>query len=171
MEIITAEISAHDYISGYRDVEKFIGFCRECPNYGRSWLCPPFDYDLDARLSPWSRVHIAGISVEVDGQRPVADAMMVLHPARVELSAYLLDYERSHGGLAFGFSGKCLYCDSCSRLACSACVHPDKARPSLEAYGFDVGATAEKLLGIKLEWACDGLLPRRLSLVGAVFLP
>lgn len=171
MEIITAEISARDYISGCRDVEKFIGFCRECPNYGRSWLCPPFDYDIEARLGPWTRVHIAGISIDVDGQRPVSKAMEVLQPARIELSRYLLDYERSHGGLAFGFSGKCLYCGKCSRLSGKPCLHPDKARPSLEAYGFDVGATAEKLLGVKLEWGHDGFLPGRLSLVGAVFLP
>lgn len=171
MEILTAEISAHDYIAGYRDVEKFIGFCRECPNYGRSWLCPPFDCDLDARLAPWTRVHIAGIRIDIDGRRPVSEAMQIMHPARMKLSRYLLDYEKAHGGLAFGFSGKCLYCEHCSRPEGRGCIHPDMARPSLEAYGFDVGATAGKLLGIKLEWGRDGFLPEHLSLVGAVFLP
>ena len=171
MEIITAEISAQDYISGYRDVEKFIGFCRECPNYGRSWLCPPFDYDIDARLKPWTKVHIAGVRIDVDGKRLVSEAMEIMHPARVELSRYLLNYEKANHGLAFGFSGTCLYCETCASLVGKPCLHPDKARPSLEAYGFDVGATAEKLLGIKLEWGHDGFLPTHLSLVGAVFLP
>lgn len=61
--------------------------------------------NIEAQSWPLSRVHIAGISIDVDGRRPVSKAMEVLQPARIELSRYLLDYERSHGGLAFGFSG------------------------------------------------------------------
>lgn len=27
------------------DIPKFLSFCRECPNYGHNWMCPPFDFD------------------------------------------------------------------------------------------------------------------------------
>lgn len=171
MKIITAEISSSEYIAHFRDADKFIHYCKECDNYGKSWLCPPFEYDVEARLTSWSKVLLAGTVIPVEAHTPISKAMTVLHPARVELSEYLLDAEVRHNGMALGFSGQCLYCRKCSRLSNMPCIHPDKARPSLEAYGFDVEATANKLLGIKLSWGHDGFLPDNLSLIGAVFMP
>ena len=171
MKIITADISASQYISQFRDVDKFIGFCRQCGNYGNSWLCPPFDYDIDEKLRPWTKVHVAGVTVDVAGKHQLSEAMVLLQPARIELSRYLLEKEQESKGLAFGFSGKCHYCNECGRPQGVPCRHTDKARPSLEAYGFDVGATAEQLLGIQLQWGKDGYLPEQLALIGAVFMP
>ncbi len=42
-------------------------------------------------------------------------------------------------------------------------------RPSLEAVGFDVSATARDVLGIELLWSTDGRLPQRITLVTALF--
>ncbi len=115
MKIITADISASQYISQFRDVDKFIGFCRQCGNYGNSWLCPPFDYDIDEKLRPWTKVHVAGVTVDVAGKHQLSEAMALLQPARIELSRYLLEKEQESRGLAFGFSGKCHYCKECGR--------------------------------------------------------
>lgn len=169
--MITREISASEYIYGFRDVEKFERCCRECDNYGKSWLCPPFGFDIDEKLRPWSKVLLAGVCVAVEAETPVSEAMRILRPASVVLSNYLLDIERQRGGMAMGFSGRCLYCNTCSRLSGQPCRHADLARPSLESFGFDVGATAERLLGIKLKWGHNNILPDQLSLIGGVFMP
>lgn len=109
--------------------------------------------------------------MDVAGKHQLSEAMALLQPARIELSRYLLEKEQESRGLAFGFSGKCHYCKECGRSQGVPCRHTDKARPSLEAYGFDVGATAEQLLGIQLQWGKDGYLPEQLALIGAVFMP
>lgn len=50
-----------------------------------------------------------------------------------------------------------------------SCRHPDKVRPSLEAFGFDLMKTSENLLGIKMVWGMDGMMPEYLTLVCGVF--
>ncbi|MFR2062233.1 MAG: DUF2284 domain-containing protein [Alistipes sp.] len=37
-------------------------------------------------------------------------------------------------------------CPGCNR----PCLHPDKVRPSLEAFGFDIARTLSELFGIEL---------------------
>ena len=40
-----ATIAADEFISRYRDVERIRQYCLQCPGYGTSWGCPPFDFD------------------------------------------------------------------------------------------------------------------------------
>lgn len=167
--LITSDLSAAEYIAGYRDAAKFEALCRQCPNYGRSWLCPPFNYDVDDLLSPYAKVHIAGMRIDIGRGHAIDEAMELMLPARIELSRYLLAREAELNGRACGFAGQCLYCQACSRHDGEPCRHPEWARPSLEAYGFDLGATASRLLGFDLQWATSDTLPERLALIGAVF--
>lgn len=53
--------------------------------------------------------------------------------------------------------------------ATAPCLHPDKVRPSLEAFGFDIGRTLSELFGIRLLWGKDGILPEYLMLVSGLF--
>ena len=43
----TAELPAAAYVARFRDAERVGGYCRECGNYGRSWGCPPFGFDME----------------------------------------------------------------------------------------------------------------------------
>ena len=38
-------LGVDEYISRFRDEKRFVEFCKQCPNYGNSWGCPPFDFD------------------------------------------------------------------------------------------------------------------------------
>ena len=40
-ERLETSIDIASYIDGYVDVERFLACCRECPNYGQLWSCPP----------------------------------------------------------------------------------------------------------------------------------
>ncbi len=169
-EILIAELDVRSFIEEYRNVPYFLELCKECGNYNNSWLCPPFDFDADARLTQWLNALIVLCRFDFPvGQNRVNCAMSLIRDTRIELEKRLLELESKYCGLAFGFSGECLQCHKCARLVGKPCIHPDKARPAIEAYGFNVAKTLKNLFDIDMEWAKDGILPSRLSIVGALF--
>lgn len=169
IEINTAEIAVKDYITGYRDTLRINALCRQCRNYGKVWMCPPFVFDADELLGRWSDALIVASSFHIPQGETLESGMEKLRAARKSLEENLLRYEKEVDGLAFGFSGECLHCSECTRIHGGECRHPELARPALEAYGFDVEKTVKELLGIELKWAPKGQLPDVITLVGAVF--
>ena len=170
VEEFTADISAEEYISGFRDPEKFTRFCRECRNWGAYWGCPPFDFDQEEYLRQWSQVHLLAVRITPDQSGlPLESAQEFIRPERLRIEALQRRWEREYGGRSFAFVGKCLYCESCTRPQGEPCRHPELVRPSLEAFGFDIGRTLEEILGLELVWGTDGKLPQYLTLVSGFF--
>ncbi len=169
-QILTTELSVMEYMRDYRDVPYFMDLCKQCGNYGNSWLCPPFEFDVNARLSRWENTLIVLCRFDLPkGDNRIECAMSLMRDNRVDLETRLLELENLYGGLAFGFSGECLQCKTCMRIKGKRCIHPDKARPAIEAYGFNVVKTLKNLFGIDIEWAKEGILSPTLSIVGALF--
>lgn len=171
-EDFTAELSVADYIARYRDAGRFIGYCRECRNFGHSWGCPPFDYEVDQLLGRYRTALLVATKITpAEGDRPLSDAGVLIRPERIRLERRLLDMENLYGGRSFAYVGSCLYCPegSCTRPSGKPCRHPALVRPSLEAYGFDIGKTASELFGIELKWGAQGRLPAYLTLVCGFF--
>ena len=170
VEEFTVEISADDYIRGFRDAEKFMGFCRDCGNYGKVWGCPPFDYDQEAYLRQWSQVRLLAVKITpAEKGLPLERVQDFIRPERIRIERLQREWERESGGRSFAFVGKCLYCESCTRPQGLPCRHPDLVRPSLEAFGFDIGKTLTDLFGIELRWSTDGRIPDYLTLVSGYF--
>jgi len=166
----TAEIAVKEYVARFRDVETFAECCRQCPNYGNLWTCPPFGYSTDDVLSRWKTALVVALNIVMD--KPgisLSEAWPAVRPVRVRLERRLLELEKEWGGTAFGFSGECLHCRECARKSGQPCRHPELVRPALEAYGFDVGKTVRELFGRELSWGSRGRMPARLTLVGALF--
>ena len=69
----------------------------------------------------------------------------------------------SHGA-AFAFAlALCVKCEECAYP--DPCLYPDLARPSMDAYGVDIGKTLEPL-NFNIEFSKDGeLLPAWYSMV------
>ena len=168
--ILTKGIAMAEYMAGNRDVRYFIELCKQCRNYGNSWLCPPFEFDVDDRLKRWNTAMIVLFRFERPKEADTPESVKALfREHRIEMEKRLLELERKYGGLAVGLSGECPLCDECARMKGAKCVHPDKSRPSLESFGFDIGKTMEALFGVQIEWAKEGKLPQIFSLVGALF--
>lgn len=168
----TASLPAADFIARFRDAERIAGYCRACPNYGRSWACPPFGFDLEEYLSGYATALIVATKITPAREgHPFSEAGRLIRPERVRHERLLLDMERRYGGRAFAYAGTCLYCPAgeCARIAGKLCRHPEWVRPSLEACGFDLCRTTGELLGIPLRWSGDGLLPEYLTLVSGFF--
>ena len=165
-----ADISVVEYIANYRNAESFIVYCRQCDNYGRRYGCPPFNYDVMKFIGQYRKLKILGFKIIPRTQLPLAKANDVIAAALPEMNRQLFEAEKVLDGFACGFVGKCIYCsETCARIEGKPCRHPDKVRPSLEAFGFDLMKTSEELLGIKMKWGHDGMMPEYLTLVCGVF--
>lgn len=171
-EDFTTSLPAADYVARFRDAERFIGCCRVCGNYGRSWGCPPFDYEVAEQLGRYRSVLLVAtkITPTVEGL-PLSVSQALIRPERIRLESRLRDMERIYGGRSCAYVGECLYCPAgtCTRPEGKPCRHPDLVRPSLEAYGFDIGRTLDELFGIDLKWGSDGRMPEYLTLVCGFF--
>lgn len=171
-ERYTAELDAETYIKVFRRADYFLKLCQQCGNYGRRYGCPPFDHAPLTVLQRYDRVRIIGVKVTPhDKTLPLSAAGDIMRPVTTVLNKELLEMEKTSGGMCFGFVGSCPYCDGkpCARIDGKPCKHPDKVRPSLEAYGFDISRTAKELLGIEIKWSEQGQIPEYLTLVGGVF--
>lgn len=172
LEKFTANITVEDYIKGFRDEERFIELCKRCPNYGNSWGCPPFEFDTDIFLRRYKYAHLLALKITPSEKGiPFEKTQELIRPERIKIENELLDMEHRYGGRAFAYIGKCLHCNDavCTRVCNKPCLHPDKVRPSLEAFGFNIERTLSELFGIKLLWGKNGKLPEYLVLVSAFF--
>ena len=172
IENFTANISVDEYISRFRDEKRFVEFCKQCPNYGNSWGCPPFDFDTGEFLRQYEYAHLMATKIiPVEKNIPIDRTQELIKPERLRIERELLEMEHRYGGRAFAYVGKCLYCpdSECARKCNRPCLHPDKVRPSLEAFGFDMTRTLSELFGIELLWGKDGILPEYLVIVSGLF--
>ena len=170
--LLTCTLSLDAYRSVYQNVDYFLTFCQNCRNYGQQWVCPPFDFDPNAILDRYKEVEIFGakrmISLEEQALALTTEEMIgvanrVAAELRREMDPQLLRLEEEReGSLAF-YAGSCYLCPkgSCTRVATppSPCRYPQKARHSLENFGFDLGRTASELLHTPMLWGKDGHLP------------
>ena len=169
-----ADIDAKNYINEFRRTDYFIEFCQQCKNYGRRYGCPPFDDETLSIVEGYEKVRIMGVKIIPNNkQLPLSAANDLMKPVITEMNEELLELEKSLGGYAFGFVGTCQYCGDapCGRISGEPCRHPDKVRPSLEAFGFDMSKTAKDLLGLEIKWSQGELIPEYLTLVCGVFYP
>lgn len=168
----TAQLPVNDYIARFRRAGYFLELCKECRNYDRRYGCPPFDYNIMERMSQYSTTKIIGVQITPANKHlPLNMAQELMAPVISCLTGELLEEERLTGGLSFGFAGGCNLCGNkpCTRISGTPCRHPDKVRPSLESYGFDLTKTAEQLLGTPIIWSTDNHIPDYLMLICGIF--
>lgn len=171
-EDFSRSIAVADYIEHYRDAERFAACCRGCENYNRSWCCPPFDFDVEQRLRKYENLLlIATVITPIQKGLPFSESRALIRPERIRLDKRLHLLEQEHHALAASYVGSCLYCPegSCTRPSGGECRHPELVRPSLEAYGFDIGRTTKELFGLELQWGRDGVMPERFVMVCGLF--
>jgi predicted metal-binding protein len=102
-----------------------------CGGYGSSWICPPRSprpEETRRLLDEYKRAIL--IEGGLTNTKKIA--------ARMEREIFLAGFYKA---FALG-SGPCRLCPSCSLD--EGCRHPQEARPSMEACGIDVFATARK---------------------------
>lgn len=103
-----------------------------CGAYGKTLTCPPY-----SPTPQQTRQILSGYSTAILMQVPDESTATQNMVANLERSAFLKGHYR-----AFGVAlGPCQRCEKCSL---QHCTYPRLARPSMEACGIDVYATARK---------------------------
>jgi len=117
-----------------------------CGKFGKCWMCPPDVGDIDkmiAQAKEYQNVLVFQSigqledSFDIEGMEEAAKAHNTLVTTIAEkLDGVLEDH------LILG-AGACHICSSCTILKSQPCAHPQKAIPSLEAYGIAVSELAQ----------------------------
>ena len=86
IENFTANISVDEYISRFRDEKRFVEFCKQCPNYGNSWGCPPFDFDTGEFLRQYEYDQLMATKIITDEKNiPIYRTQELINPERIKI--------------------------------------------------------------------------------------
>lgn len=167
-----------EYIRGYYDPDKYLGYCRHCPAYLGNWSCPPFDYDVAERLARYTTAQILvhKVTPDVSQREACLDeethdyCYSLMYSGRDCLDPLLYAVEARHEGSLLFTAGRCRLClpAPCTRSEGKPCRRPEQRRSSLESWGFDLSGTTERLAGIPMHWGEPGRPPRYLTMVSAI---
>lgn len=158
------------------DVPRFMGYCRDCPNCGRYWSCPPYDFDP---RDIWARyqgllLFMRKVVFRKDrlfpGERRAFE-QTELPVIKAAMNRDLLALEEVRPGSLALFPGRCEWCPSCARLTGGPCRSPERMRWSVESLGGDCGGAIERYFGETLQWAQGNRLPEQLLFLGGLLLP
>ena len=173
-EIKLKRVPMDELKKDFRDREKFEKFCRECRNYGSTWSCPPYNFEVEDYLKGYKYIYLVGVKIifdektleEINTKERINDyTTETLKYMKNKIMTELLRVEKRYGGSKSLSAGGCKICDDCSRKNNIQCQHPDMMRYSLESMGFDVGGISSELLDYELRWATETRLPEYFSLV------
>ncbi|WP_409199675.1 DUF2284 domain-containing protein [Methanobrevibacter sp. DSM 116169] len=169
---IEAEILTEEYMKNFVNIDYFLDFCKNCPEYKNNWTCPPFDFNPIDIWKKYDNFHIIGLKFSFNKElldktysKEELNAFIVksFRKEKNKLLEELLEIENNNS-LALS-AGLCSLCESCAKINNEECIHKDKLRHSIESLGGDVEKTARELLGLEMKWIEDYKLPEYLILV------
>ena len=165
-----------EFRQGLVDVPQFSGYCRDCPDYGQTWSCPPFGFDPAAVWEKYDAIRLYARKLVFakdrlfPGERRAFE-QEALPRIKADLARELLAMEAETPGSLALFAGKCDLCPVCARAEGQPCRTPDRMRYSIEALGGDCGGALERYFGESLQWAQGNRLPEQLTFLGGLLLP
>ena len=176
----SVNIGVEELIHSYRDAEKFIVYCKECKRYNTCWACPPFDFNTDECLTSYQTAYIIGTKIILNKEaidnyqgwdKCTKISYEIIKKVRKRLDNTLLKLEKQYPESKAFFAGTCHLCplEKCTRIIGKPCILPERIRPSLEAFGFDVSKISSELLNIEMKWSRNGILPEYFTMVSGFF--
>jgi len=176
-----ASVPVSEYLDKYVDVPAFLEACKACPNYGRIWSCPPYDFQVSDYWKKYQSLKLLAVKITFDEESTARTYSQeelnrilndTLFAQKQHLSALLFEEEKKFPGSISLSAGSCQSCKKgCTRPEGTPCISPKTLRYSLESLGANVGLTIEKLMGLELEWMEEGKLPSHFVLVSGLLLP
>lgn len=171
---LTADVDVEEFIEKYVDIERFMGLCKDCENYGKNWNCPPFDFHVMDIWNSFNKLKIIAFKLDFSDEelnmeysdKELEFILKRLERMKVRLmnDIYALEDENSLGL----FLGNCNLCMKCTREFGMPCKMPFKMRYSIESLGGNVDQLIEDVFGFKILYAKDNRLPEYLIFVGGV---
>ena len=170
--ILTAELPVREYVENYVDIPKFAKLCEVCPNYGRRWSCPPYDFSVPGLWERYGQIRLMAMQIipetREEKERAAREPRDFLAPYRASLESALAAREKEQPRSLRLNPGSCVGCVKCAREDGQPCRREDMCRCSVESLGSDVGKVAAELLHTPLVWGQNGEAPAYFLLVGAI---
>ena len=160
-----AVLPRDEFVERFVDVPTTLAACRACPNHGRTWVCPEFDFDpMDGwAKQPWVHVFCRTVTYDADQPRTgmtsdeLIDEVMTMFKTEQQLAHdFLMELRDQHPGSIPLSGGSCAICPDCTREVGLPCRYPDLMVHPIEAIGGDVVGTMRDLFGITVTWS-DGV--------------
>lgn len=178
-EVITlsCKVDMDRFISDFTDVKRFLACCGECPSFGRTWACPPYDFDP---MNVWRSyksilIYARKVTVPVEmrsrtySKEELSRVMEeLIAPVKKALEDELRGMEKAEPGSLALSAGGCDHCEVCMRGKGLPCVKPELMRCSVESLGGNVVKCITELLEEKVVWAENGSLPEHFILLGGL---
>ena len=169
-------VNVAEYVDACVDVEEFLPYCRQCPNYQKTWSCPEFSFNPYDYWKAYDEFRIIGIKIWVPegyaGKSCSVEEITsltteLLWAEKKKLTEELFELEKQVAGSVSLSAGMCQLCgaDNCTKKEGLPCRNPDKLRYSIESLGGNVGLTVNKYLKQQLEWIEAGIMPHYFILV------
>lgn len=167
--VLTTEIDVPDFIEHCVDVPRFLGCCGECPNFGKTWSCPPYDFDPMDIWKQYSRFYLYAIKTitppELLEKTYELDELLKLG-AQITLAStkgmadHLEAEQKKYPGSRIIGGGRCVLCGdgNCARMKDEPCRFPDRMTYSIESLGGNVQETLKRYLDEDIYWGADGHL-------------
>ncbi len=158
----------------FRDVERFLTYCKDCPNFGTRHSCPPHDIDDEEFLGKYTHAHFILTRIIYDEEtialtkddKQKQNEILYSSRARVlsEVEDQKLVKEVYTGGISVN-SSSCNICKDCTKSEGLPCRHPEKMRYAIDSFGFDITKILKDLFDMELSWPKD-TIPEYQCLVG-----
>lgn len=117
-----------------------------CQSYGKRWTCPPYCGSLE-EIGERAKAYSRGILIQSTGEMEDdfdVEVMLETEELQKERFARLVDLLKEHWPDCLPMSsGTCVLCKKCT-CPDAPCRFPDRAVPSMEAYGLFVSDVCEK---------------------------
>ena len=168
-ETFSKEIDVADFVENCVDVAYFNECCSQCPNYGKTWSCPPYDFDP---LDIWNDyktffVYARKVYTPQDLLEKTYDLADIIRiGGELTMGSFInVDDEMTllqkefPGSRVIG-GGRCTLCgkDKCARIFGEPCRFPDKMTYSIESLGGNVEKVLDRYFNEKIYWGADGHL-------------
>ena len=133
-----AIVSVDHYLEEYVDVETFLDACKACPNYGKIWSCPSYDFDVIEYWKQFKTLELVAIKIifdesiagkEISPEQQEEINKNSIWEVKEQLATELFEKEKEIPGSVSLSAGSCTLCkDGCTRLKGEQCRYPEKMR-------------------------------------------
>ena len=172
------EVMIND-IKKYHKPKTFIEYCKACKHYNKIWTCPPYDFDTLDIIDEFNYAYIIGSKINLNklkeeyskdlnekGLEHVSNVIYTL--IRKVIDERLRILEDKISDIKILLAGRCILCESCTKVDNKPCKYPEDSKYSLESLGFDLSSMSEEILKEKILWG-DKDLPEYFILISGIF--
>lgn len=166
---LTGEISVDRYIEDFVNVSEFLELCKACPNYGRKWSCPPYDFEPVDYWKRFKTLRLLGSRIELSSdekataEQRTALAKRAMREEKARITEELFELEEQIPGSVSLSAGSCAFCgdEGCDKAeCCTRSLIADGENVEIQEFQGKEGSADRLLaaLGSKEGFSCDAML-------------